>query len=145
MSDTAYGALTVASLPEYRRNHWGRLDTLLAAGLDGLEIVNAAPKANEFTRPERDSVIALAKAGNRFVVGVSDSHGWGATSMVWNLVPLASSAGDTCAAVLRQLRTGGFEAVRSSNATGCDRTTGGPPGSRLSVCSGRPGAAWAGH
>jgi hypothetical protein len=112
VSDTAYEALSVASLPEYRRNHWGRLDTLLAAGLDGLEIVNASPKANELTRPERDSVIALARAGNRFVVGVSDSHGWGATSMVWNLVPLASSAGDTCAAVLRQLRTGGFEAVR---------------------------------
>ena len=88
VSDTSYGALSVASLPEYRRNHWARLDTLVAAGLDGLEIVNAAPKANEFTRAERDSVIALAQASNRFVVGVSESHGWGATSIVWNLVAI---------------------------------------------------------
>ncbi len=111
VSDTSYGALSVASLPEYQRNHWGRLDTLLAAGLDGLEIVNAAPKANEFTRSERDSVIALAQANNRFVVGVSDSHGWGATSMVWNLVRMPSKADGICGAVLRQLKSG-FQAVR---------------------------------
>ena len=111
VSDTAYGALSVASLPEYRRNHWGRLDTLVAAGVDGFEIVNASPKANELTRAERDSVIALARSTNRFVTGVSDSHGWGATSMVWNLVPVASKTGDICAAVLRQLKTG-FGAVQ---------------------------------
>jgi hypothetical protein len=112
VSDTSYAALSVASLPEYRRNHWGRLDTLVAAGLDGLEIVNAAPKANELTRPERDSVIALARAHNRFLVGVSDSHGWGATSMVWNLIRRPSEAtGGMCQAVLRQLKTG-FPAVR---------------------------------
>jgi hypothetical protein len=111
VSDTSYGALSVASLPEYRRNHWARLDTLVAAGLDGLEIVNAAPKANEFTRAERDSVIALAQTSNRFVVGVSDSHGWGATSMVWNLVPIPSNADGICGAVLRRLKTG-FRSVR---------------------------------
>jgi len=113
VSDTAYGALSVASLPEYRRNHWGRLDTLVAAGVDGFEIVNASPKANDFTRAERDSVIALARASNRFVVGVSDSHGWGATSMVWNLVRGSSegSARQVCDGILRELR-GGFPAVR---------------------------------
>jgi hypothetical protein len=111
VSDTSYGALSLASLPEYQRNHWGRLDTLLAAGLDGLEIVNAAPKANEFTRSERDSVIALAQARNRFVVGVSDSHGWGATSMVWNLVRVPSRTDAICGAVLRELKSG-FPAVR---------------------------------
>jgi hypothetical protein len=112
-SDSAYGALSVASLPEYRRNHWNRLDTLVAAGLDGFEVVNAAPKANELTRAERDSVIALARASNRFVVGVSDSHGWGATSMVWNLVrvPGGKRQGDTCTALLRRLKDG-FPAVR---------------------------------
>jgi hypothetical protein len=111
-SDSVYGALSVASLPEYRRNHWGRLDTLVAAGLDGFEIVNAAPKANELTRVQRDSVIALARASNRFVVGVSDSHGWGSTSMVWNLVrvPEVKRQGDTCAALLRRLEDG-FPAV----------------------------------
>jgi hypothetical protein len=88
-SDSAYGALSVLSLPEYERNHRNRLDSLVAAGADGFEIVNASPAANEVPRARRDSVIALAKRTNRFVVGVSDSHGWGATSMVWNLMPLA--------------------------------------------------------
>ncbi|HEU4682493.1 MAG TPA: hypothetical protein VFS51_12135 [Gemmatimonadales bacterium] len=112
-SDSTYGALSVASLPEYRRNHWNRLDQLVAAGLDGFEIVNASPKANEITRPERDSVIQLAREHNRFVVGVSDSHGWGATSMVWNLVrsPAAEAGGDVCKTLLHQLGTG-FSAVR---------------------------------
>jgi hypothetical protein len=110
-SDSALGALSVASLPEYRRNHWERLDRLVAAGLDGFEVVNASPKANELPRTERDSVIALARARNRFVVGVSDSHGWGATSMVWNLVhPPNGASADPCSAVLQSLRTG-FPAV----------------------------------
>ena len=111
-SDSALGALSLASLPEYRRSHWGRLDRLVAAGLDGFEIVNASPMANELPRAERDSVIALARAHNRFVVGVNDSHGWGATSMVWNLVhPSGAAPSDPCSAVLRSLRTG-FPAVR---------------------------------
>ena len=111
-SDSALGALSLASLPEYRRNHWGRLEQLVAAGLDGFEIVNASPKANELPQAERDSVIALARAHNRFVVGVSDSHGWGATSMVWNLVHAsAAPASDPCSAVLRTLHSG-FSAVR---------------------------------
>jgi hypothetical protein len=113
VSDSAYGALSVASLPEYRSNHWGRLDTLVAAGLDGFEIVNAAPKANEITRTDRDSVIKVARSRNRFVVGVSDSHGWGATSMVWNLVRVSGTqpASERCGAVLHRLRDG-FGAVQ---------------------------------
>jgi hypothetical protein len=112
-SEREYGSLTVASIPEYRRNHWGRLDTLIRAGLDGFEIVNAAPKANELTRAERDSVVSLARANNLFVVGVSDSHGWGATSMVWNLVRVSapSSEEGICNSVLDRLRTG-FPAVQ---------------------------------
>jgi hypothetical protein len=77
-SKADYQSLSVASLPEYRQNHWNRLDTLIAAGVDGFEIVNASPKANELTRLERNTVIRLARAHNLFVVGVSDSHGWGA-------------------------------------------------------------------
>ncbi|MGH7509877.1 MAG: PHP domain-containing protein [Gemmatimonadales bacterium] len=111
ISDSAYGSLSVASLPEYRRNHWERLDLLIRAGLDGFEIVNASPKANELSRADRDSVVALARRHNRFVVGVSDSHGWGATSMVWNLVRVPSGSAHICASVLRQLQTG-FPAVR---------------------------------
>jgi hypothetical protein len=108
ISDSAYGALSVASLPEYRRNQWERLDTLVAAGLDGFEIVNASPKANEISRADRDSVIRLARSRDRFVVGVSDSHGWGATSMVWNLVrtPGTEPASDECRAILSRLQDG---------------------------------------
>ena len=57
------GQLTLASLPEYRKNHWVRLDTLIAAGLDGFEIVNASPKANDFSVADRDRVIAWAHPG----------------------------------------------------------------------------------
>jgi hypothetical protein len=109
-SEAEQGALSLASLPEYRRNLWGRLDQLIAAGLDGLEIVNASPKANELTRPDRDSVVRLARRTNRFVVGVSDSHGWGATSMVWNLVRLPAGPEDACFKILSRLKEG-FRAV----------------------------------
>lgn len=112
-SDSAYGARSVLSLPEYERNHWNRLDSLVSAGADGFEIVNAAPKAAELGRARRDSVIALARLRNRFVVGVSDSHGWGATSLVWNLVrsPGWRAAGDPCGSVLARLHNG-FSAVQ---------------------------------
>jgi len=113
-SEAAYGALSLASIPEYVRNHWDRLDTLVAAGLDGFEIVNASPKANEITRAQRDSVAALAGRTDRFVVGVSDHHGWGATSMVWNLVDVPGwrdAPGRACAAILARLRDG-FGAVQ---------------------------------
>ena len=111
-SDSVYGALSLASLPEYRRNHWTRLDSLAAAGLDGFELVNASPKANELTRREVNHVIDVARNHNRFVAGVSDSHGWGATSMVWNLVRApGGQRRDPCSAVLSQLRTG-FGSVR---------------------------------
>jgi hypothetical protein len=109
-SDSAYGALSVLSLPEYDRNHWNRLDTLVAVGADGFEIVNASPKAADFSRARRDSVVALARRTNRFVVGVSDSHGWGATSLVWNLVSAPAwrdaSSVDPCRTVLNRLHTG---------------------------------------
>jgi hypothetical protein len=108
-SDSVYGALSVLSLPEYERNHWARLDTLVAAGADGFEIVNAAPKANEFSRRHRDSVAALARRTTRFVVGASDSHGWGATSMVWNLMTVPgwrTDASGLCRSLLDGLRRG---------------------------------------
>ena len=113
-SDSVYGALSVASLPEYEESHWSHLDSLVSAGLDGFEIVNAAPEANELSRARRDSVIALARETNRFVVGVSDSHGWGATSMVWNLVRVPGwreQGGRLCDMVLSRLHEG-FPAVR---------------------------------
>ena len=109
-SHSTYGSLSVASLPEYLR-HRSELDELITAGLDGFEIVNAAPKANELSLAERPSIIALARARNRFLVGVSDNHGWGATSMVWNLVPVSPRPERLCERVLDRLRSG-FQAVQ---------------------------------
>jgi hypothetical protein len=108
VSDSAYHARSVASLPEYELNHWERLDSLVAAGLDGFEIVNASPKANELSRARRDSVVALARRTGRFVVGVSDHHGWGATSMVWNIMRLPGGAAGpaVCSELLDGLRHG---------------------------------------
>ena len=112
---TTFGAISIASIPEYERNHWDNLTAWVAAGLGGFEIVNASPKANEFSRVRRDSVIALARRSNRIVLGVSDQHGWGATSMVWNLVSASSEqprSGDPCAAILSRLTSSGFQAVQ---------------------------------
>jgi hypothetical protein len=107
-SDSVYGALSVLSLPEYERNHRDRLEALAAAGADGFELVNASPKANELDRIERDRVAAIARRADRFVVGASDSHGWGATSMVWNLMALPGRPQGPvlCADLLAGLRRG---------------------------------------
>jgi predicted metal-dependent phosphoesterase TrpH len=111
-ADTRYGSVTIASLPEYERYHQQRLDSLVQAGLDGFEIVNASPKANELTRVRRDSVIALARQHDRLVVGATDHHGWGATSMVWNLVrvPGRENLERLCASVMEALQRG-FDGV----------------------------------
>jgi hypothetical protein len=111
-ADSTYGSLSVASLPQYERYHWGRLDSLVDAGLDGFEIVNPSPKANELTRARRDSVIDLARHRDKFVVGVSDHHGWGATSMVWSLVRVPEGREDVelCTGVMESLQEG-FPAV----------------------------------
>jgi hypothetical protein len=79
------GALGIASLPEYWRNAWGDLDAFVAAGVDGFEIVNCAPKAIGFPAAARERVLALARAHDLLVVGASDNHGWGQVTCVWNL------------------------------------------------------------
>jgi hypothetical protein len=79
------GAIGIASLPEYWRNAWGDLDAFVAAGVDGFEIVNCAPKAIAFPAAARDRVLALARGHDLLVVGASDNHGWGKVTCVWNL------------------------------------------------------------
>jgi hypothetical protein len=114
-SEQRHGALSIASLPEYERNHWTNLAALVAAGIDGFEIVNASPKANEFTRAHRDSIIALARQHNLLLVAVTDSHGWGATILGWNLVRVPgwqSNGGDQCPLLLGALRAGGTSSVQ---------------------------------
>ena len=79
------GALSIASLPEYWRNHWDDLGALVVAGVDGFEIVNCAPKALAFPSSARREVIALAAGHDLLVVGASDNHGWGQVTCVWNV------------------------------------------------------------
>lgn len=114
-SERKYGAITIASLPEYDRNHWANLTAFVAAGLGGFEIVNASPKANEFSQPHRDSVVALALARNLLLVGVTDSHGWGATVLSWNLVRVPGwrdDLGNACSMLVSHLKTGGTGALQ---------------------------------
>ena len=79
------GAIGIASLPEYWRNHWAELDDFVAAGADGFEIVNCAPKAIGFPAAARARVLQLAELHDLLVVGASDNHGWGQVTCVWNL------------------------------------------------------------
>ena len=79
------GALSIASLPEYWRNHQEELNQFVLAGVDGFEIVNCAPKALGFPSDLRRQVIALAGSHDLVVVGASDNHGWGQVTCVWNV------------------------------------------------------------
>lgn len=79
------GALSIASLPEYWRNHYGDLGAFVRAGVDGFEIVNCAPKALGFPSSTRREVLALAAGHDLLVVGASDNHGWGQVTCVWNV------------------------------------------------------------
>ncbi len=79
------GALGIASLPEYWRNHLEDLHDFVAAGADGFEIVNCAPKALGFPSPLRREVLQLAARYDLVVVGASDNHGWGQVTCVWNV------------------------------------------------------------
>ncbi|MEP6473195.1 MAG: hypothetical protein ABJC74_05705, partial [Gemmatimonadota bacterium] len=100
-----YGALAVASLPEYNRAFWPVLDSLVAAGVAGFEIVNASPKAADFPLAHRDSLIRTARRHDLLLAGVSDGHGWGATSLAWMLIDLPGwrSLPDPCSALLDRL------------------------------------------
>ena len=79
------GAITIASLPEYWRNHWDDLDAFVKAGLDGFEIVNCAPKAIGFPVQARARVVTLAQQHDLVLVGASDNHGWGKATCMWNV------------------------------------------------------------
>lgn len=79
------GALGIASLPEYWRNYRDELGSFVVAGVDGFEIVNCSPKGLAFPRRGRRAVLELAAGHNLVVVGVSDNHGWGQVTCVWNL------------------------------------------------------------
>lgn len=79
------GAIGIASLPEYWRDHWDDLDEFVTAGVDGFEIVNCAPQAIAFPATARARVLRLAEEHDLLAVGGSDNHGWGKVTCVWNL------------------------------------------------------------
>lgn len=111
-----YGAVAIASIPEYDKNHFHDLAKFANAGVLGFEIVNGAPKANELTLAHRDSVIALARARDLVLLGVSDSHGWGATVEAWTLVrineaPAPDSAGSSTSTTPASLSAGASDGL----------------------------------
>ncbi len=79
------GGLSIASLPEYWRNHREDLGAFVVAGVDGFEIVNCSPKGLSFPSAGRREVLALAGGHDLVVVGASDNHGWGQVTCVWNV------------------------------------------------------------
>lgn len=79
------GAIGIASLPEYWNNHREALDQFVAAGVDGFELVNCAPKAIGLDSAARADVRRLALRHNLLLVGASDNHGWGRATCTWNL------------------------------------------------------------
>lgn len=110
------GAVAIASLPEYR----GRAPDFAAEGVAGFEIVNASPKGNDISRPERDRVIALARGRGLVLVATGDQHGYGATPMAWNVVRSPAwrrSPANLCALVVARLRSGSPAAVRIAERT----------------------------
>lgn len=79
------GALSIASLPEYWRNHREDLGAFVVAGVDGFEIVNCSPKGLSFPSDGRREVLALAGGHDLMAIGASDNHGWGSVTCVWNV------------------------------------------------------------
>lgn len=87
------GGWSIASLPEYWRNHRENLEAFVRAGVDGFEIVNCAPKAIGFPAAARREVLALAATHDLVVVGASDNHGWGQVTCVWNVSQAGTQGG----------------------------------------------------
>ncbi|HVE13524.1 MAG TPA: hypothetical protein VNI01_09040 [Elusimicrobiota bacterium] len=113
--ESRFGGLPVLNLPEYRLHYWDRLDEVASWGARGIELVNAVPKALDMSDEERQRVHVIARARKLFMVGVSDNHGWGSATYVWNLMYLPGQASlgaaELQAAVLAALREKGPDAV----------------------------------
>lgn len=111
-----YGGLTVMSLPEYWKNHRGRLEELADWGANGFEIVNGAPRGMDFPEEGRRRVVEICRRRNLFLAGASDNHGYGETACVWNVLRIPGwremNPDLLQKAVTDALRREGFGAVR---------------------------------
>lgn len=107
----------IASLPEYWFYHWGQgVQDFVRWGIDGFELVNSAPKALDFPPAYRRTLVALCRDKNLFVTGISDNHGYGYATAVWNAIRLPGwqrmNPDQLEWAVLNHLRNNGFRAVQ---------------------------------
>jgi hypothetical protein len=55
-------------------------------GVQGIELVDADPRAFRQTAEERDLILALVDSLNLAMVAGSNHHGWGRAAAAWNLV-----------------------------------------------------------
>jgi len=79
------GLPVVASLPEYWWYHWGDdIQNFVRWGIKGFEIINSAPKALDFPLSMRLQIVDLCRKQNLFMTGISDNHGYGYATAVWN-------------------------------------------------------------
>jgi hypothetical protein len=124
----AKGIPVIASLPEYWLYHWdkpiasqwgkdnGTVQDFVAWGMDGFEIVNSAPKALDFPKEDRLQIVDLCRRQNLYMTGISDNHGYGYATAVWNAmrIPGWQSMGPDVLekTILSSLKNGGFGAVQ---------------------------------
>jgi hypothetical protein len=109
------GLVAVASLPEYWLYHWENgLEQFAGWGASGFEIVNSAPQALEFTPAQRRRVAEFCRERNLIVTGITDSHGWGSTAYVWNILKIPGwkelPPEELERAVISALKAGGYGA-----------------------------------
>jgi hypothetical protein len=107
----------IASLPEYWRYHWGpEMASVVAAGMEGVEIWTSSPKAMAFPPGARRIAVGKARLHHLSLFGATDMHGLGWAATVWNLVPLRGWRAMTDSALTRELiahfRAAGPDAVR---------------------------------
>src|SRR5262249_55569361 len=107
----------IASLPEYWLYHWGEgVTDFIRWGIDGFEIINSAPKALDFPFSHRAQIVDLCKRQNLFITGISDNHGYGYATAVWNAMDIpgwqALGPDELEKAVLSQLRVKRYQAVQ---------------------------------
>jgi len=113
----AKGYVVIASLPEYWFYHWGPgVHLMVKNGVGGFEIVNSAPKALDFPIRLRRKIVSLCRQNNLPVTGISDNHGYGYATAVWNAMQIPGwqtmDPPQLQAEVLKQLKTKGFNAVQ---------------------------------
>jgi hypothetical protein len=115
--ERAQGMVVQLSLPEYWLHHWGAgLDQFFGGGVHGVEIFNCAPRALDFPPAYRRQVIERCREENLYVAGVTDNHGFGSSTSVWNAMRIPDwrkmDPGTLENAILGTLKEKGFHAVQ---------------------------------